>query len=178
MPKKRRISKNEGTKIRPRPVDIIPCDRHRYNLPTAASNEIAVILPGSEDQPQGDRDIILQRKDGSLIQIEQRHPGQLGWHPRIEYNAGEMVPDADELDSNAGENNEGFKLQKRESISLKQNTLPTTSILALKNQTTFLELESFFRSILLMHGLSVNRLACFTSRLTKRAMSRDISRCG
>ena len=36
-----------------------------------------------------------------------------------------------------------FKLQRRESISLKQNTLPTTSILALKNQTTFLELESF-----------------------------------
>jgi len=35
------------------------CDRRRYNLPTAASNEIAVILPGSEDQPQGDRDIIL-----------------------------------------------------------------------------------------------------------------------
>ena len=35
------------------------CDRRRYNLPTAASDEIAVILPGSEDQPQGDRDIIL-----------------------------------------------------------------------------------------------------------------------
>jgi len=35
------------------------CDQRHYNLPTAASNEIAVILPGSEDQPQGDRDIIL-----------------------------------------------------------------------------------------------------------------------
>ena len=35
------------------------CDCCCYNLPTATSNEIAVILPGSEDQPQGDRDIIL-----------------------------------------------------------------------------------------------------------------------
>jgi hypothetical protein len=96
------------------------CDRRRYNLPTAASKEIAVILPGSEDQPQGDRDIILRKKDGSLMQIDQRHPfyvslhyvllfptGQLGWHPRIEYKAGEMVPDAGELEPNDGENNEG-----------------------------------------------------------------------
>ena len=29
------------------------CDRRRYNLPTAASNEIAVILPGDGDQEQG-----------------------------------------------------------------------------------------------------------------------------
>lgn len=35
------------------------CDRRRYNLPTATSHEIAVILPGSKDQPQGNRDIIL-----------------------------------------------------------------------------------------------------------------------
>ena len=96
------------------------CDHHHYNLPTATSNEIAVILPGSEDQPQGDRNIILHRKDGSLMQIDQRHPlyvslhyvllfptGQLGWHPCIEYKAGEMVPDAGELEPNAGENNEG-----------------------------------------------------------------------
>ena len=79
-----------------------------------------MILPGSEDQPQGDRDIILQIKDGALIQIDQRHPfyvslhyvllfptGQLGWHPHIEFKAGEMVPDAEELEPNAGEHNEG-----------------------------------------------------------------------
>jgi len=89
------------------------CDRCHYNLPTAASNEIAVILPGSEDKPQGDRDIIPRKKDGSLMRIDTRHPfyvslhyvllfptGQLGWHPHIEYKAGEMVPDE-------GENNEG-----------------------------------------------------------------------
>jgi hypothetical protein len=96
------------------------CDRRCYNLPTAASHEVAVILPGSEDQPQGDRDIILRRKDGALMQIDQRHPsyvslhyvllfptGQLGWHPRIEFKAGELVPDAEELEPNTGENNEG-----------------------------------------------------------------------
>jgi len=93
------------------------CDRHRYNIPTATSNEIAVILPGSEDQPQGDRDIILRRKDGALMRIDYRHPfylslhyvllfptGQLGWYPYIGFKAGEMVPDAEELEPNAGEN--------------------------------------------------------------------------
>jgi hypothetical protein len=35
------------------------CDQRRYNLPTAASNEIAVILPGDGDEPQASRDIIL-----------------------------------------------------------------------------------------------------------------------
>ena len=108
------------------------CDCGCYNLPTAASNEIAVILPGSEDQPQGDRDIIVRRKDGSLLQIDQRHPlytslyyvllfptGQLGWHPHIEYKAGEVVPDVGELEGNAGENNEGQvqPSKKRKSIT-------------------------------------------------------------
>ena len=32
---------------------------------------------------------------------------ELGWHPHIEFKAGEMVPDAEELEPNAGEHNEG-----------------------------------------------------------------------
>ena len=54
------------------------------------------------------------------MQIDQRHPlytslhyvllfptGQLGWHPHIEYKAGEVVPDVGELEGNAEEKNEG-----------------------------------------------------------------------
>ena len=38
------------------------CDRRHYNLPTAASNEIAAIIPGGGDQPTDSRDIILHCK--------------------------------------------------------------------------------------------------------------------
>ena len=33
--------------------------------------------------------------------------GQLGWHPHIEFKAGEEVHDAGELEPNEGENNRG-----------------------------------------------------------------------
>ena len=69
-------------------------DQRRYNLPTDTSNEIAVILPGDGDQPtDGIRDIILNRRGGSLKEIDDLHPlypslhyvllfptGQLQWH--------------------------------------------------------------------------------------------------
>jgi hypothetical protein len=72
------------------------CDWNRYNTPTAASNEIAVILPGSADEVQGTQDIVLYRRDGPLQHIDDCHPyypalryvllfptGQLGWFPGI-----------------------------------------------------------------------------------------------
>jgi len=91
------------------------CDQQRYNLPTAASNEIAVILPGDGDDVQGSRDIILYRRNGQGLQrISDLHPfyqalhyvllfptGQFGWTPNIPYtsredgNAGNGEPDAD-----------------------------------------------------------------------------------
>ena len=74
-------------------------DRRRYNLPTATSNEIAVILPGDGDQPSSALDIILYRQGGGLRQINDLHPlyqslhyvllfptGQLGWHRHIPYH--------------------------------------------------------------------------------------------
>jgi hypothetical protein len=75
------------------------CDRRRYNLPTAATDEIAVILPGDGDQPEGVRDIVLYRRYGPPLQrITDVHPlypalhyvllfptGQLQWFPQIEY---------------------------------------------------------------------------------------------
>src|SRR6266545_1693462 len=91
------------------------CDQRRYNLPTAASNEIAIILPGDGDKVQGSRDIILYRRNGQGLQrISDLHPfyqalhyvllfptGQFGWTPNIPYtsredgNAGNGEPDAD-----------------------------------------------------------------------------------
>ena len=73
-------------------------DHRRYNLPTATSNEIAVIIPGDGDQPASGRDIVLYRHGGGLKEISDIHPlypslhyvllfptGQLGWHPKIPY---------------------------------------------------------------------------------------------
>jgi hypothetical protein len=73
------------------------CDQRRYNLPTAASNEIAVILPGDGDQMQDSRDIILYRRNGQGLQhISDLHPlyqalhyvllfptGQFEWTPYV-----------------------------------------------------------------------------------------------
>jgi hypothetical protein len=75
------------------------CDHRRYNLPTAATDEIAVILLGDGDQPEGVRDIVLYCRYGPPLQhITDVHPlypalhyvllfptGQLQWFPQIEY---------------------------------------------------------------------------------------------
>jgi hypothetical protein len=51
------------------------CDQQRYNLPTAASNEIAVILPRDGDEVQGSRDIVVYRHNGQGLQnISDLHP--------------------------------------------------------------------------------------------------------
>lgn len=92
------------------------CDQRRYNLPSAASNEIAVILPGDGESLEAERDIILYRKAGEPLQrIGDLHPlyqslhyvllfptGQLGWNPHIPFHNGAEVveeqneePDAD-----------------------------------------------------------------------------------
>jgi len=86
------------------------CDQRRYNLPTAASNEIAVILPGDGDQVQGSRDIILYCRNGQGLQhISDLHPlyqtlhyvllfptGQFGWCPNIPYANRENEASRDE----------------------------------------------------------------------------------
>ena len=75
------------------------CDQRHYNLPTAASNEIAVILPGNGDEVQGSRDIVLYCCNGQGLQcISDLHPlyqalhyvllfptGQFGWSLNIPY---------------------------------------------------------------------------------------------
>jgi hypothetical protein len=40
------------------------CDKRRYNLPGAASTEIAVIIPGDGDDQKDPQDIILHRRGG------------------------------------------------------------------------------------------------------------------
>jgi hypothetical protein len=72
------------------------CDWNRYNTPSATTNEIAVIIPGGDDQIRGSQDIVLYHRDGSLQRINDCHPlypslhyvllfptGQLGWYPKI-----------------------------------------------------------------------------------------------
>lgn len=75
------------------------CDQRRYNLPTAASNEIAVIVPG-DGEITAYRDIVLHQRNAPMENISECHPwyhalhyvllfptGQLGWHPKIPYTA-------------------------------------------------------------------------------------------
>ena len=77
------------------------CDRRRYNLPGAASREIAVIIPGDGEQSREPRDIILRLRGGGLRRINEMSPayhalhfvllfpsGQLGWHPEIPFADG------------------------------------------------------------------------------------------
>ena len=83
------------------------CDCHHYNLPTAASNEIAAIIPGSGDQLTASHDIILYCKRGDDLKcISKIHPfypalhyvllfptGKLSWHPQLEYQSGAEADD-------------------------------------------------------------------------------------
>ena len=55
-------------------------DHRRYNLPTATSDEIAVIVPGDGDQLQAVRNIILYKQGGSLRVISDKHPLYLSLH--------------------------------------------------------------------------------------------------
>jgi hypothetical protein len=101
------------------------CDQRRYNLPTAASNEIAVILPGDGDEVQGSRDIVLYRRNGQGLQrISDLHPlyqalhyvllfptGQFGWSPNIPYAIREN--DAVAYDDDDGDRPDG----KRSSVT-------------------------------------------------------------
>ena len=93
------------------------CDCRRYNLPTTATDEIAVILPGDGDQPEGVRDIVLYCRNGPLHHITDVHPlypalhyvllfptGQLQWFPQIEYTA---AADNDAEDQEEGANGSG-----------------------------------------------------------------------
>ena len=95
-------------------------DHRRYNLPTATSNEIAVIIPGDGDQPESGRDIVLYRRGGGLKEISDiLYPslhyvllfptGQLGWHPNIHHARVENKPNQD------GERRCTYKFKKRHS---------------------------------------------------------------
>ena len=63
------------------------CDRRRYNLPTAGSTEVAVIIPGDGDQELQPRDIVLYVRGGGLKQINEMNdvvvkrprPGEKGF---------------------------------------------------------------------------------------------------
>jgi hypothetical protein len=88
------------------------CDKRRYNLPSAASREIAVIIPGSGEEHRDVRDIVLWRRGGGLKlkRINELSPlhqslhfvllfptGQFGWNPKLELTLGGQndAPDED-----------------------------------------------------------------------------------
>jgi hypothetical protein len=67
------------------------CDRRRYHLPTAATDEIAVILPGDGDQPEGVCDIVLYRRYGPALQhITDLHPLYPALHYVLLFPTGQL----------------------------------------------------------------------------------------
>lgn len=62
------------------PYALIRTDHRRYNLPTASSNEIAVIVPGDGDLTRY-RDIVLHQKDAPLEKINECNP----WYHTLHY---------------------------------------------------------------------------------------------
>jgi hypothetical protein len=50
------------------------CDKRHYNLPSAASREIAVIIPGSGEEHRDVHDIVLWRRGGGLNEMSPLHP--------------------------------------------------------------------------------------------------------
>jgi len=94
MTAKERLSINENISLHIKTTDCQYLDPRRYNRPTAS--EIAVIMPGTGEEPVDRRDIILQTRGGQLKRISELHSsycplrypllfpnGQQGWHPNI-----------------------------------------------------------------------------------------------
>jgi hypothetical protein len=88
------------------------CDKHCYNLPSAAVREIAVI-PGSGEEHSDMHDIVLWRRGGALKRINEMSSlyqllhfvllfstGQLGWNPKMEPTLHNQTEAPDE-DNNA-----------------------------------------------------------------------------
>jgi hypothetical protein len=89
------------------------CDKHHYNLPSAAVREITVIIPGSGEEHRDVYDIVLWRRGGALKRINKMSPlhqslhfvllfptGQLGRNPKMELTLHNQTEAPDE-DNNA-----------------------------------------------------------------------------
>jgi hypothetical protein len=68
---KERLSTNENISLHIKTIDCQYTDPRRYNRPTAS--EIAVIMPGTGEEPVDRRDIILQTRGGQLKRISELH---------------------------------------------------------------------------------------------------------
>jgi hypothetical protein len=73
-------------------------DKRCYNLPSAASREIANIIPGSGEEHRDVHDIVLWRRGGRINEMSPLHQslyfvlffptGQFGWNSKLELTLG------------------------------------------------------------------------------------------
>ncbi|TFK17037.1 hypothetical protein FA15DRAFT_546240, partial [Coprinopsis marcescibilis] len=76
-------------------------DQRCYNLP-GENADIAILIPGSGDQPDGYRDIVIHLHGGGVLSINECNPmymtlhyvllfwnGMSGWHPELPFRNGE-----------------------------------------------------------------------------------------
>jgi hypothetical protein len=81
-------------------INVAHLDQRRYNQPTA--DEIAIIMPGTGEEPVARREIILQSRSGPLKRISELHSaylplrypllhphGEQGWYPGLHVRSDE-----------------------------------------------------------------------------------------
>ena len=92
-----RLLDDDNIALHLKTIDVPHLDQRRYNRPMAS--EIAVLMIGSgEESTSGNRDIVIQKRDGPLNRISDLHSsycplrypmlfpyGQQGWHPNMTY---------------------------------------------------------------------------------------------
>jgi hypothetical protein len=150
------------------------CDKRFYNLPSAASREIAVVIPGSDEEHRDVHDIVLCREGGSLKRINEMSPlhqslhfvllfptGQFGWNPKLELTLGTkmmllmrtIVLSSWNLVKSLLLKVKWWLSGRSANTCLRLSILPIVFILTTMNTTTSSRLAVSSRSILWIHGL-------------------------
>src|SRR5579859_944255 len=70
-----RLRETDSIALHLKTVDVSHLDSRRYNRPTAA--EVAVIMPGTDEEPVDRREIVLHSRAGSLKRISELHSAYL-----------------------------------------------------------------------------------------------------
>ena len=73
-----RLQLDNSVYLRLTTFDVSNNDPRRYNRPTAS--EVGVLMVGSGDECNHERDIIVQAHHGPLQRISELHSGKLQWY--------------------------------------------------------------------------------------------------
>ena len=83
-----RLRETDSIALHLKTIDVPHLDSRRYNRPIAA--EVAIIMPGTSEQPVGYREIVLHSRAGPLKRISELHSAYLPLHYPIIHPYGEQ----------------------------------------------------------------------------------------